>query len=278
MIVAAGPVIPNFGSGSSCEVNNGWFCTEWVRQHWSDTLQPALFQHIELAGIAIAVGFVIAFALALAGFRYRLVDPPIGIVSDFLYTIPSLALFQILVPFTGITLLTVEIALVSYTLLILYRNMIEGLRAVPEEIVDAARGSGFTRAQTFTRVALPLALIVKEAPPGSVDATPRAQRPPVAPINEVLKRPAFYLLMIGSMCSIAAVGGANQHLKLSLSLDHGYAQEAAAQIASLTLAASLIGRLGMPDDIARGIVFLASDDAAFMTGAGLVIDGGLTAQ
>jgi len=158
VIVAAGPVIPNFGSGSSCEVNNGWFCTEWVRQHWSDTLQPALFQHIELAGIAIAIGFVIAFALALAGFRYRLVDPPIGIVSDFLYTIPSLALFQILVPFTGITLLTVEIALVSYTLLILYRNMIEGLRAVPEEIVDAARGSGFTRAQTFTRVELPLAL------------------------------------------------------------------------------------------------------------------------
>jgi osmoprotectant transport system permease protein len=158
VIVAAGPVIPNFGSGSSCEVNNGWFCTDWVRQHWSDTLQPALFQHVELAAIAIGIGFVLAFALALAGFRFRLLDPPIGIVSDFLYTIPSLALFQILVPFTGITLLTVEIALVSYTLLILYRNMIEGLRAVPEEIVDAARGSGFTRTQTFTRVELPLAL------------------------------------------------------------------------------------------------------------------------
>jgi osmoprotectant transport system permease protein len=158
VIVAAGPVIPNFGSGSSCEVNNGWFCTDWVRQHWSDTLQPALVQHVELAAIAIGIGFVLAFALALAGFRFRLLDPPIGIVSDFLYTIPSLALFQILVPFTGITLLTVEIALVSYTLLILYRNMIEGLRAVPEEIVDAARGSGFTRAQTFTRVELPLAL------------------------------------------------------------------------------------------------------------------------
>lgn len=158
MIVAGGPVIPNFGSGSSCEVNNGWFCTDWVRQHWSDTLQPALLQHIELATIAIGIGFVIAFALALFGFRFRLVDPPIGIVSDFLYTIPSLALFQILVPFTGISLLTVEIALVSYTLLILYRNMIEGLRAVPEEVVDAARGSGFTRAQTFRRVELPLAL------------------------------------------------------------------------------------------------------------------------
>jgi osmoprotectant transport system permease protein len=158
VIVAGGPVIPNFGSGSSCEVNNGWFCTDWVRQHWSDTLQPALVQHVELAAIAIGIGFVIAFALALAGFRFRLLDPPIGIVSDFLYTIPSLALFQILVPFTGISLLTVEIALVSYTLLILYRNMIEGLRAVPEEIVDAARGSGFTRAQTFMRVELPLAL------------------------------------------------------------------------------------------------------------------------
>ncbi len=158
MIVAGGPVIPNFGSGSSCEVNNGWFCTDWVRQHWSDTLQPALVQHVELAAIAIGIGFVIAFALALTGFRFRMIDPPIGIVSDFLYTIPSLALFQILVPFTGISLLTVEIALVSYTLLILYRNMIEGLRAVPAEIVDAARGSGLTRAQTFMRVELPLAL------------------------------------------------------------------------------------------------------------------------
>jgi len=158
VIVAAGPVIPNFGTGSSCEVNNGWFCTDWVRQHWSDTLQPALIQHIELTVIAVSIGFVIAFALALAGFRYRLLDPPIGFVSDFLYTIPSLALFQILLPITGISVTTVEIALVSYTLLILYRNMIEGLRAVPAEIVDVARGSGFTRIQTFTRVELPLAL------------------------------------------------------------------------------------------------------------------------
>jgi len=158
VILAGGPVIPNFGSGSSCEVNNGWFCTDWVRQHWSDTLQPALIQHIELTLIAVAIGFVIAFALALAGFRYRLLDPPIGFVSDFLYTIPSLALFQILLPITGISVLTVEIALVSYTLLILYRNMIEGLRAVPAEIVDVARGSGFTRIQTFMRVELPLAL------------------------------------------------------------------------------------------------------------------------
>ena len=91
-------------------------------------------------------------------------------------------------------------------------------------------------------IALPLALVVKEAPPVGAAHAANAER---APIGEVVRRPAFYLLLIGSMCSIAAVGGANQHLKLYLSLDHHYAQAAAAAVASLTLAASLVGRLGM---------------------------------
>jgi sugar phosphate permease len=93
-------------------------------------------------------------------------------------------------------------------------------------------------------IALPLALLVRESPDGA-EPSRRATAPPPAPIREVLRKPAFYLLMIGSMCSIAAVGGANQHLKLYLSLDHGYTQGAAAAVASLTLAASLVGRLGM---------------------------------
>jgi osmoprotectant transport system permease protein len=156
--VAGGPVIPNFGHASSCELSNGWFCPSWVRDHWGDTLQPALVQHVELSAIAVGIGLALAVALAVLGFRFRLLDPPIGVVADFLYTIPSLALFQLLVPLTGLTVTTVEIALVSYTLLILYRNLIEGLRAVPAEAVDAARGSGFTRTQTFLRVELPLAL------------------------------------------------------------------------------------------------------------------------
>jgi osmoprotectant transport system permease protein len=157
LIVASGPVIPNFGQGTPCEVNNGLFCTEWVRAHWHDTLEPALVQHIELALLAVVIGFVIAFLLVLLGLRVRVLDTPIGLWADFLYTIPSLALFQLLVPFTGLTVLTVEIALVSYTLLVLYRNMMEGLLAVPAEVVEAARGSGFTRRQTFLRVELPLA-------------------------------------------------------------------------------------------------------------------------
>jgi osmoprotectant transport system permease protein len=157
-VLAAGPVIPQFGQGSSCEKANGWFCTDWLRAHWADTLQPALVQHVELTLVAVGVGFAISFALALVGFRFRLLDAPLGVVSDFLYTIPSLALFQLLVPITGLTTTTVEIALVSYTLLILYRNMVEGLRGVPPDVLEAARGMGLTRTQTFLRVELPLAV------------------------------------------------------------------------------------------------------------------------
>jgi len=98
-------------------------------------------------------------------------------------------------------------------------------------------------------IALPLALIVKESPDGVESPAPRVKpasdATPSAPVRDVLRRPAFYLLMLGSMCSIAAVGGANQHLKLYLSLDHHYTQGAAAAVASLTLAASLVGRLTM---------------------------------
>jgi osmoprotectant transport system permease protein len=158
LVLAGGPVIPNFGEGSHCETNNGWFCTDWVRAHWSDTLQPALVQHIELALIAIGIGFVLAFALALVGFRYRLLDPPIGLAADFLYTIPSLALFQLLVPFTGLTVTTIEIGLVGYTLLILFRNILAGLRSVPDEVLEAGRGMGLTRPQLLLRIELPLAL------------------------------------------------------------------------------------------------------------------------
>jgi osmoprotectant transport system permease protein len=157
LLADGGPVIPNFGHGSACLRNNGWFCTEWVREHWGDILQPALVQHIELTLIAVGIGFAIAFLLALVGFRFRVVDPPLGALTDILYTIPSIALYQLLVPVTGLTVTTIEIALVSYTLFVLYRNIVAGLRAVPEEVLESARGMGLTRRQTFLRVELPLA-------------------------------------------------------------------------------------------------------------------------
>jgi osmoprotectant transport system permease protein len=155
---APGPVIPQFGTGSHCETSNGWFCTDWVSAHWGDTLQPALVQHIELTLIAVGFGFAISLTLALIGFRFRLLDAPFGLLGDILYTIPSLALFQLLVPITGLTWTSAEIALVGYTLLILYRNTIEGLRHVPADALEAARGMGLTQTQTLLRVQLPLAL------------------------------------------------------------------------------------------------------------------------
>jgi MFS family permease len=91
-------------------------------------------------------------------------------------------------------------------------------------------------------VALPLALVVQESPGPASPTSPNVPQPSA---GAVFRTPAFYLLLAGSMCSIAAVGGTNQHLKLFLSLDHGFTQAAAAQVASLVLAASLVGRLGM---------------------------------
>jgi osmoprotectant transport system permease protein len=158
VILAQNPTIPEFGQGSECVRENRTFCPDWVRDHWDDTLQPALLQHIKLAVIAIVVGFAIALVLALLSYRYRPLDTPIGLWTDFLYTIPSLALFQLLVPLTGLTVTTVEVALVAYTLLILYRNISEGLRGVPPEVLEYARGMGLTRGEVFRRVELPLAV------------------------------------------------------------------------------------------------------------------------
>lgn len=156
--LAKGPVIPSFGHADKCILHHGWFCTGWVRAHWGDVLQPALVQHIQLTLIAVGIGFGIAFLLALVGFRWRVADPPLGVFTDFLYTLPSLALFEILIPITGLTWTTIEIPLVSYTLFVLYRNIVAGLRSVPDEVLESARGMGLTRLQTFFCVELPLAV------------------------------------------------------------------------------------------------------------------------
>jgi len=90
--------------------------------------------------------------------RFGRLAAPFGVFSAFLYTIPSIALFQLLVPVTGITVTTIEIGLVGYTLLILFRNTLAGLRSVPPDVLEAARGMGLTRSQILRRVELPLAL------------------------------------------------------------------------------------------------------------------------
>lgn len=152
------PVIPDFGTGSDCVVENRFFCWDWTKEHWDDTFQPALIEHIKLVLIAVSIGFVIAFLLAYVAYRMHWLETPIGWLSGFLYTIPSLALFQLLVPVTGLGIATVEVALVSYTLLVLFRNTLAGLRAAPPDVREAALAMGLSSRQSFFRVELPLAL------------------------------------------------------------------------------------------------------------------------
>ncbi len=158
MIAADEPVIPDFGQGSSCVTGDHVFCWDWFRSHWGDTLQPALLEHIELTAIAIPIGAVLALGLALLARSRRRTEEPISVLTTLVYTFPSIALFQLLVPFTGLTYTTIEVALVSYTLVILFPNFVTGLKAAPPEVLEAARGMGLTERQTLLRVELPLAL------------------------------------------------------------------------------------------------------------------------
>jgi len=156
-LVTAQTVIPKFGHASDCVRQNRTFCWSWFSDHWSDVFQPALLDHVKLTLIAVAVGFAISIIGAILAYQRGWFERPFSVVAGILYTIPSLALFQLLVPITGLTELTVEIALVSYTLLILFRNTLTGLREVPEDARDAARGMGLTPRQMLWRVEVPLA-------------------------------------------------------------------------------------------------------------------------
>jgi osmoprotectant transport system permease protein len=158
VIAQAGPVIPHFGRADDCIRNNGKFCAHWFFDNFGARFWPRVVEHIEMTLIALGIGFVIAFAMALIAFRYARFEMPFANVSALFYTIPSIAFFQIMVPITGLGWLSIEIALVSYTLLILFRNTLTGLNQVPEDAIEAAEGMGLTRAQTLTRVQLPLAM------------------------------------------------------------------------------------------------------------------------
>ncbi|HEV2250373.1 MAG TPA: ABC transporter permease [Candidatus Limnocylindria bacterium] len=132
---------------------------DWVAGHL-DEIAFRLGEHVELTAIAVGIGFLIAFGLSLLIVRSPRSEAPITWVTGTLYTIPSLALFALLVPITGLTIVTAEIGLVSYTLLILIRNIVSGIRGVPAEVRDAAVGMGYTQRQLLWRIEVPLALAV----------------------------------------------------------------------------------------------------------------------
>jgi osmoprotectant transport system permease protein len=157
-LVAQGPVIPEFERASECIRQNKQFCFDWFVDNFDRVFAPRLVEHIWLTGIAVGIGFVIAFTAALIAYSQGWFETPFAVFAAFLYTIPSLAFFQLMVPITGLTVTSAEIALISYTLLILFRNTLTGLQEVPEDARMAARAMGLTNGQILRRVELPLAL------------------------------------------------------------------------------------------------------------------------
>jgi osmoprotectant transport system permease protein len=141
------------------EQGDPFFDWAWTSRHLDDVATKIL-AHLVLTGLAVGIGLLISLALALLIVRYRWLDTPVTWITGILYTIPSLALFALLVPFWGFSLRTAEVGLVSYTLLILIRNIVAGLRGVPPEVREAAVGMGYSPAQVLVRVDLPLALPV----------------------------------------------------------------------------------------------------------------------
>jgi osmoprotectant transport system permease protein len=136
-----------------------WIRWDWILAHLGDIAQR-VEEHLALTGIAVGVGFALSLLLGIWAARKPVVYGPVTWVTGVLYTIPSLALFALLIPFTGLSLLTAEIGLVSYTLLILIRNIVAGLQAIPAEVRESAIGMGYTRRQVLWQIELPLALSV----------------------------------------------------------------------------------------------------------------------
>jgi osmoprotectant transport system permease protein len=146
-------------SPPALDASEPWVRWDWVTSH-TDRILGDLAQHVELTFIAIGVGLVIAAPIGFLAWRYHASRGIVLAAAGSLYTIPSLALFALLVPWTGLTVVTAEIGLVSYTLLILVRNIVVGLDGVPADVRDAAAGMGYRPLRQLLRVELPLALPV----------------------------------------------------------------------------------------------------------------------
>lgn len=140
-------------------LTNEWFCWDYVGDYRPEILD-ATQQHVLITVASVLAGLALAFPLALLARRVPRLEGAILGVSTGLYTIPSIALFPLLVPFTGLSATTVVIGLALYALTILVRALLEGLRSVPEEVREAARGLGYGAGRLLLRVELPLAVPV----------------------------------------------------------------------------------------------------------------------
>jgi osmoprotectant transport system permease protein len=136
---------------------NPWFDASYVSDNW-DTILRYLGEHVRLTVAAVVLGALIALPLALLARRTRFLAGPVLAFSTIVYTIPSLAMFAFIFPFTGLSSTTVLIGLVAYSLVILVRNFLAGLQGVPADVREAAQGMGYGPLRLFWQIDLPLAL------------------------------------------------------------------------------------------------------------------------
>lgn len=143
--------------GTVAQAQNPIVRWEYFVDEW-DQIVRAVLQHLELTVIAVAIGFVLSAGLAAIALRFGWAAGPISGLTAFLYTIPSVALFAILVPYFGFSRWSAILPLAIYTLLIIETNIVAGFAAVPADVRDAADGMGMTPRRRVLRVELPLAL------------------------------------------------------------------------------------------------------------------------
>ncbi|MEU5312206.1 ABC transporter permease [Streptomyces sp. NPDC021562] len=142
---------------NDCLARNEWICGAYLSSR-RQILLDAVGQHLRLTAVSVAIGLVIAVPLAVLARRWRWASAPVLGVTTVLYTIPSLAMFSLLLPLYGLSATLVVAGLVLYSLTLLVRNILAGLRAVPEETRQAARGLGYGPVRLLLTVELPLAL------------------------------------------------------------------------------------------------------------------------
>lgn len=152
MVPLVAPVLPD-----NCLTRNEWICGRYYSTR-SEELQTALLQHLGIVLASVALGLVVAVPLALLARRYRRLEGIIVGTTTAIYTIPSLALFSLLVPVTGLRGRTVLIGLGLYSLTILVRAVLDGLASVPAEVRESALGVGYGQRRLLWRVEVPLAL------------------------------------------------------------------------------------------------------------------------
>jgi osmoprotectant transport system permease protein len=143
--------------GDNCMVRNEWICPEYLTSR-ADVLTDALVQHVWITVVSVVIGLVVALPLALLARRYPKAEGSVVGVTTAIYTIPSLALFSLLVPVSGLSAATVITGLALYSLTILVRNIVEGLHAIPPDVIEAAQGMGYGARRLLLTVELPLAL------------------------------------------------------------------------------------------------------------------------